>query len=274
MAGRTRVAVVQLGARLGDTESNLAHLRDALRRAVSRDASLVVFPECYLTGYMFDSRAAVEAAALDVSGREISAVAGLCAQLDVHIVVGFLEDAGDRIFNTAALIGPDGLVGCHRKRHLPYLGADRFVDEPAGLDPPVFTLPFARVGLAVCYEIRFPEVARTLALSGADVIALPTCWPLQSRILAEHFTRVRAAENFVYLLVANRNDHEEQTTYLGLSQIVDPAGHLVAAADEDHEDIMVADIDVEQARDKSIIFREGEFEVWPWRDRRPLTYRI
>ena len=143
----------------------------------------------------------------------------------MEIVVGLLERRSKRFHNSAARIGPHGLAGIHRKRHLPYLGADRFVDEPeGGLRP--FNTSVGRLGIAICYEIRFPEVMRSLALAGSDFIALPTNWPIQSALLAEYFTRVRAAENFMYFLVASRADCEGGTELLGQSQIVDPLGEV------------------------------------------------
>jgi predicted amidohydrolase len=114
---------------------------------------------------------------------------------------------------------------------------------------------------------------RTLALAGAEIIALPTNWPLQASILGDHFTRVRAAENLVYLLVSNRGDAERGTEFLGKSQIVDPLGEVLASTDRD-DALLVASIDLARARDKKITFQKGEFELSPWRDRRPATYRL
>jgi predicted amidohydrolase len=171
------------------------------------------------------------------------------------------------------VIGPSGTIGIHRKRHLPFLGADRFVDEPDTLEPSLFDTRAGRLGVAICYEIRFPEVMRTLALGGADFIALPTNWPVQSVLLATAFTKVRAAENFVYLLVSNRADAEGDADFLGHSQIVDPLGQVIADAGQ-REGLLSADVDVARARNKTITFKAGEFEVSPWKDRRPATYRL
>ncbi|MCQ4633613.1 carbon-nitrogen hydrolase family protein [Shinella sp. CPCC 100929] len=96
----------------------------------------------------------------------------------MEVVVGFLERVGPKLDNVAAIIGPRGVTGIHRKRHLPFLGADRFVVS-------IFETAVGKVGVAICYEIRFPEVSRTLALAGADFIALPTNWPVQSVLLAD-----------------------------------------------------------------------------------------
>jgi predicted amidohydrolase len=129
-----------------------------------------------------------------------------------------------------------------------------------------------RIGIAICYEIRFPEVIRTLALAGAELVVLPTAWPTQSSVLAEHFTRVRAAENFVYLLAANRPDVERGVQFLGRSSITGPMGERLTEAGPGAE-LIVAAVDPSRTHDKRIVVEEGVFEVSPWSDRRPALYK-
>jgi 5-aminopentanamidase len=267
------VAVAQVPARLGDVRANLDAMDGYLREAAAKQAKLLVLPECYLSGYMFDDRENAVASAISIDSDEIREIVALCAKYDIEVIVGFLEASGDKLYNSAAVIGAGGVTGIHRKRHLPFLGADRFVDEPPGTDLSLFETRVGKVGVAICYEIRFPEIMRSLALAGADFIALPTNWPVQSVILAEQFTRVRAAENFIYLLVANRADAEGDATFLGQSQIIDPLGAVIGNSGRT-EGVMVATVDVERARNKTITVKAGEFEVSPFKDRRPATYRI
>lgn len=273
MSNIVTVAVAQVPAKLGDVRANLDAMDGHLRDTVARDAKLLVLPECYLSGYMFADRASAAAGAISAGGSEIREIVALCAKHDVEVIVGFLEADGDKLYNSAAVVGASGVIGVHRKRHLPFLGADRFVDEPPGTELSLFETRVGKVGVAICYEIRFPEIMRSLALAGADFIALPTNWPVQSTILAEQFTRVRAAENFIYLLVANRADAEGDATFLGQSQIVDPLGTVIGNSGRS-EGVMAASIDVERARNKTITVRAGEFEISPFKDRRPATYRI
>jgi 5-aminopentanamidase len=273
MSEMIKVAVAQMGSVLGDVKGNLARVASWAKAAAENRISLIVFPECILSGYMFKDRKELAASSVSADGPELAALEDLCKTYDTTVVVGYCELAREGIFNSAAVIGPEGTIGTHRKRHLPFLGADRFTDEPPGREPPIFNTPIGRVGVAICYEIRFPEVFRTLALGGADIIALPTSWPEQSNILATHFTRVRAAENFVYVLAANRHDSERDIQFLGASQIVDPTGCVCALA-ERNEGLASATFEPDLARNKRIVFREGEFEVSPWLDRRPETYRL
>jgi predicted amidohydrolase len=267
------VAVAQVPARIGDVRANLEAMDGFMREAAEKQARLLVLPECYLSGYMFDDRAAAAAAAISADSAEIGEIVALCGKHDVEVIVGFLETDGDKLYNSAAVIGPSGVIGVHRKRHLPFLGADRFVDEPPGTDLSLFETRVGKVGVAICYEIRFPEIMRSLALAGAEFVALPTNWPVQSAILAEQFTRVRAAENFIYLLVANRADAEGDATFLGQSQIIDPLGAVIGNSGRS-QGLLVASVDIERARNKTITIKAGEFEVSPFKDRRPATYHI
>ena len=171
MAEPARIAVAQIGSVLGDVDKNLARVGEWIRSAADDRISLVVFPECTLSGYMFENRAEVEAASVVAGGRELAEIVGWCRAHKIIVVVGYLERASDGIFNTASVIGPDEFIGTHRKQHLPMLGADRFVNEPTDVDPSVFNTPIGRVGVAICYEIRFPEVFRTLALAEDGVPA-------------------------------------------------------------------------------------------------------
>ncbi|MGJ7043615.1 putative amidohydrolase [Shinella sp. BE166] len=127
----------------------------------------------------------VDACAIEQDGPELEQVRLLCAKHSMEVVVGFLERVGPKLYNVAAIIGLSGVTGIHRKPHLPFLGADRFVDEAEGVDVSVFETAVGKVGVAICYEVRFPEVSRTLALAGADFIALPTNWPVRSVLLAD-----------------------------------------------------------------------------------------
>ena len=101
-----------------------------------------------------------------VPGPSTAAIGAVCSELGVYVVVGLLERAGERLYNSAALVGPEGLVGVHRKAHLPVLGVDRFVD-PGDLPPVVYETEVGRIGMGICYELMFPEYTRVLALSGA-----------------------------------------------------------------------------------------------------------
>lgn len=266
-----KISVAQIHPVAGNPGQTIVKVAELSRQTAEQGSRLIAFPECLLTGGSFDSREDLERGAIDVD--QLEPLLQVSAQTGIHIVVGFYERRPDAIFNTAALIGPQGIIGLHRKRHLPFMIGDRFTDVPQAWQAPVFDTEIGRIGLAICYEIRFPEVVRTLALEGADIVVLPAAWPEQARMLPELFSTVRAAENMVYFLAPNRNDMDGGMQFIGSSHIIEPSGKtLVRGGLEDG--VFTVEIDVAKARDKSLIREPGVFEVHPFRDRQPETYRI
>jgi predicted amidohydrolase len=264
-----RVAVAQLDPSLGEPERNLETCLARLEEAASDGAQLLVLPECAIPGYMFDSLEEGLSFAEEVPGPSVEALERECARLSMHAVCGLLQRDGDLLRNAAVLVGPDGLIGTYWKTHLPFLGVDRFVTPGDELD--VYDTPLGRIGLEICYDLRFPEVTRTLALKGADIVAHPTNFPVAARIQTELITVARAAENRIFLLSANRVGKERRGEFCGWSQIVDPYGTRLAEAGETGEALLVAEIDVEKARDKDYVI-PGEYELYLFGHRRPELY--
>jgi predicted amidohydrolase len=236
---------------------------------VAAGAQLLVLPECAIPGYMFDSGEEALAYAEEIPGPSTEALQRECARIDLYVVCGLLERDGDALRNAAVLVGPDGLIGTYRKTHLPFLGVDRFVTPGDAL--PVFDTPLGRIGIEICYDLRFPEVTRTLALRGADMVAHPTNFPMAAKIQTELITVARAAENRIYLLTANRVGRERSGEFCGWSQIVDPFGKRLAEAGEREETLLVAEVDIEKARDKDYVI-PGEYELYLFGHRRPELY--
>ncbi len=129
-----------------------------------------------------------------------------------------------------------------------------------------------RIGFVICYALRFPESARALALQGAHIIVQPPSFPDSARLLVDHFCIVRACENRVFVVVANRPDVEDGVKFIGNSQIVSPAGAILARASEDHEETVMATITPADASEKDIVRVPGEYETRLFRDRRPELY--
>lgn len=265
------VAVGQIGAQLADVEANLATCLDAAESAADLGAKLLVLPELALSGYMFESRQEAEDLAIIPEGREMVELQQAAARTGVALVVGLVERDGSALYNAAVLVEPSRRVSGYRKMHLPTLGGDRFLDPGNDSEPVVVETDVGRIGLAICYDLRFPESARSLALAGADLIAQPSNWPPEAWMLADHFAPVRACENRVFVAIANRCDVERGVHFMGRSQIVDPSGQVLVDAGDD-ENLVTAEIDVDQARDKSIVVKPGEYEVHLFRDRRPDLY--
>ena len=257
------LAGVQMDPKLMDKEANLAAMIDAVEQAVAKGARLVVFPECALTGYCFDSRQeALPYAESHSPGPPPGSWKVFCRRTRAYLAVGMLEKDGDRCFNAAVLIGPEGVVGKYRKVHLPYLGVDRFVD-PGDLGFGVHQTRLGRIGLNICYDGSFPESARTMALEGADMILLPTNWPTGAEEFAEFLVNARGLENKVYSVAVNRVGRERGFRFIGRSRIADPSGRTLALAGPEEEDIIFGEIDPSAARDKHITRVPGKHEIQP-----------
>jgi 5-aminopentanamidase len=264
-----RVAVAQTDPKLTEVDRNLETCVKRLDEAANDGAQLLVLTECAISGYMFDSAEEALPFAEEIPGPSSEVLERECRRLGMHVVCGMLERDGDALHNSAVLIGPDGLIGTYRKTHLPFLGVDRFVVP--GDELPVYETPLGRIGLEICYDLRFPEVTRTLALKGADIVAHPTNFPLAARPQTEFITRARAAENRVYVLTSNRIGKERSAEFCGWSQIVEPHGARLAEAGAEEEALLVADVDLERARDKDFVI-PGEYEIYLFGHRRPDLY--
>ncbi len=266
-----RVAGVQMDIQIGNPQANLERIAARLSEAVDAGAQLTVFPECTTTGYCFESLNEAKRMSETVDGHSVSSVKALCRDNQTMVVFGFLESAGDQIFNSLVLVGPSGLMGIYRKIHLPYLGVDRFT-TPGNRPFEVIETPSIRIGLNICYDSAFPEAARSLALQGADLIALPTNWPPTSSLTADIVPNTRALENHVYFMAVNRIGTERGFEFVGKSKICNPCGESLAFANHARETILYGDIDPEFARQKHIVSQPGQHEIHRMNDRRPEAY--
>lgn len=267
-----KIAGSQMDIALGDKQHNLTRMLDRLREAASNGAELIVFPECALTGYCFESVEAAAPFAESVPGPATEEFTAACRELGVHVVFGLLEsNAEGGVFNATALVGPDGLVGSYRKVHLPFLGVDMF-SSFGDQQFAVHQAGAAKVGMNICYDAAFPEAARTLALLGADIIALPTNWPPGAENTAAYTVNSRAMENGVYYIAVNRVGTEAGFTFIGSSRICDPFGSTLAEANRTEETILYADIDLERARNKRFDRAPGLHAIDRIADRRPEMY--
>lgn len=273
-----RVAAVQMDVRLGDAARNLSRMGDFAAEAARQGAKLVVFPECALTGYCFDSREEAARFAEPLPGPATAAIEAFCRELGIHAVFGLIERAApqttgrsERIFNALALVGPNGLLARYRKVHMPHLGLDHFAD-PGDRPFEVHATPLCRLGMSICYDGAFPESARALALAGAELIVLPTNWPRGAEEFALYGINTRALENVVYYLSADRVGEERGFRFIGLSRIVDPYGRTLAEADGSSEAVILATVDPALARAKRIDRVPGKHWIDRFGDRRPEFY--
>lgn len=264
-----RIACVQANVKFNDPAANIANAIAKIEELASAGVEFVVFPEAFLTGYCVGTRRDAERIAIDASA--LQPLQTCVERLGTIVVIGFAECADGELFNTAALIEPGVPMRFYRKTHLPFLGYDRFVR--AGDALPTFDTRIGRIGILICYDLRPPEAARALALKGADLIVLPTNWPVGATAAARPVSVVRALENKVFLATCNRVGEENGFRFIGLSKILDPYGAALAEA-QDEETTILADIDLAVARNKRNVIIPGEYELAIFDSRRPDLYGV
>jgi predicted amidohydrolase len=235
-----RLAVYQGTGDFLDKAANLARMERLAATAAQQGAGLLMLPEIYLSGYNLGDDCARMAEPVD--GSSAQEAARIAKQHGIALLYGYAESDGEAIFNSILLIGADGEpLANYRKVHL-FGAEEKRLFEP-GQDYVTAQLGEITIGLAICYDVEFPEFIRTLVLKGADLIAVPTCltppyWEIPTSIL-----RARAYENQVFLAYANHSGAERELTYIGMSAIVGPDGKDIQRAGNESEALLVAEID-------------------------------
>jgi predicted amidohydrolase len=253
----TRIACCRLAPRVGE----LAFNRDLVLRALEDvEADIVVLPELVTSGYVFASReeaASVAIGADDALLREWGAFGAI-------VVGGFCEAGADgNLYNSAAIVDASGVLAVYRKTHL--WDRERLIFTPGDAAPPVLETPFGRLGVLICYDIEFPEMPRSLALRGADLICAPVNWPVIERPPAgehppEQLTAMSSARvNRVFMAVCDREGTERGVEWVGGTAVIDENGWIAGAS--------AADVDLARARDKVFSGLSDAFA-----DRRPELY--
>jgi predicted amidohydrolase len=238
--------------------------------AAEQGIELLVFPECTLTGYVFKNFEEAFKYSETVPGESTKKIERICNKFKITTVVGLLEEDNGKLYNTCVLITPEGLIGKYRKTHTLCLGVDRYVSPGENLQ--VFQLSQGKMGILICYDMRFPEPARVLALKGAQVILNPANLPMNAEVYANFLNRTRACENRVFIINANRVGEERGTQFIGRSQIIDCSGKIIAEGSGVSEEIIKGEIILKDADVKHIVNVPGEYEFDIFKDRRPEIY--
>ncbi len=269
---KKRIAGIQTNVDFADPSRNLDRMIQWINDDRVAGAHLVVFPECMLTGYCFESAEEALAVAQTIPGPATSSVAEACRSSGCYVAFGMVErDHHSRLFNSCALVGPEGLVAVYRKVHLPYLGVDRFVTR--GEEPfAVHEIDGLRVGMHICYDGSFPESSRCLALLGADLLILPTNWPPGADTFAKYLPNARALENHVYFMSVNRVGTERGFTFIGQSRLCDTNGNPISEAPAAGEFVVSGEIDLSIPRNKRLVRVPGKHVIDRFADRCPQYY--
>ena len=260
-----KIASAQMNVRLGESAYNFVHAEELVRRAAADGADVVMLPETWNLGF-FPKEGLADMA--DPNGEKVQRVFGtLARELHVNIVAGSAATVrGEKVFNTAYVFDREGAcVASYDKTHLfTPMGEHEYFTPGDHLC--TFTLDGVKCGLIICYDLRFPELTRSLVLQGCDLLFVPAEWPKVRMLHWQTLNRARAIENQIFLACCNGCGTAGETVYGGHSAIYDPWGEVKAEAGE-QEEIILADCDFavkEQIRSSINVFR----------DRRPEMYKL
>jgi predicted amidohydrolase len=245
MPEKVNVALAQISCKVGDKKHNINVMKKNIKRAKEKGANLVIFPELSLTGYL--NRDLAYELAEPIPDSSIYSLEDIAKKENIHIVFGMpekSEKAHAVLYNTAVLLGPDGLIGKYRKMHLP---THSVFEEKRyfrlGYEAPVFETELGKMGLTICYDMFFPEISRLLRLKGSQLIICISASPAVRSRFFEVFTAARALENTVFLAYVNLVGVENGLQFWGGSRIIAPDGSILAKAKYDEEDLVIGTMD-------------------------------
>ena len=238
-----QAAAIQFTVTQGDVDANLAYVREALARVAAQGANLAVLPEMWPCGFAYKT---LNELALRTEGI-VAELLELSRKLKLVIVGSMPEPNGDKVFNTIHVIDNGTLAGVYRKIHLfSLLGEDRaFAGGNSWL---LAETSIGKVGVIICYDLRFPELSRRLAVEGAQVICVPAQWPKPRQEHWRTLLRARAIENQLFVVSCNACGIIGKLDFFGMSMIIDPKGELLAEAGEGEGEI-IAPLDLQAMND-------------------------
>jgi predicted amidohydrolase len=250
-----------MDCRFGQPEANEAQAEALITEAARRGSDLVLLPELWRSGY---DLAHGPRYAAPLGTGPFAWLAELAQTQNLWIASALLEVREGEIYNTATLFSPRGeLSGLYRKVHLfGLMEEDRYL--AAGNSAPILELPWGRAALAICYDLRFPELFRRYALEGATLIMLPAQWPRRRVDAWRTLLRARAAENQLFVLGCNRVGRNGNTVFGGHSAIIDPWGNVVLEGGETSL-LLTAAVELEQVA-------QARQHIPVFQDRRPDVY--
>ena len=260
----TIIGVGQAEFRVGDLAYNRAAIRSLLDEAGEKRVEILVLPELASSGYVFDGSQEAKACAEPVPDGPVSRMLADWSRPGRLVCAGICEQSGDGLYNAAPVFADGRCLGVYRKAHLFMKEGEIF--QPGQEPPPVYPYKDFRIGVMICFDWAFPEMARVLALAGAQLILHPSNLVLPYCMQA---MLTRSIENRVFTATANRTGLERGTLFSGSSQITSPQGERLVQAGQEFSGVITADVDLTQADNKWITPYNHVFQ-----DRRPELYQV
>jgi predicted amidohydrolase len=269
LAGPLRVRCHELAPVLGDVTTNLRAIAGSIARAAQDGIDLLVLPELATSGYHLRSRSHARSAAIAADGTELSAVAAVVPD-GMHVVAGFCESVADAVFSSAVVIASSGVVTVYRKTHL--WGEERMLFDAGDQPAPVVDLGRFRLGVLVCFDLEYPEMPRSLALRGADMIAAPVNWPRVPRPAGERPPELiqamgSARASGVAIACCDRSGLENGEEWTRGSGVVSQEGWVISteSSEKNGQRILDASVPLATSRDVRVATIVG---------RRPELYSV
>ena len=236
-----KVALIQMDIELGKVEVNQSKALNLIHEASRLGAKVIALPELWTTGYDLKN---IKALAYKSHDKTLRLLRELAEMLKINIFTGSIaEFDGDNIYNTAYYINSEGhILNKYRKIHLFKL-MDEHKYLSSGTELKVFQTESFKAGTMICYDIRFPELARKLSIDGATILFIPAEFPEPRKNHWRILNMARAIENQVYVVAINRVGQDQNSIFFGSSMIIDPWGEIIAEGGSD-EEILIADIDL------------------------------
>jgi predicted amidohydrolase len=252
-------AAIQFNVKQGDVDANLAYVREALPRVAAQGANLAVLPEMWSSGFAYKN---LNELALRTGGI-LAELLELSKKLKLVIVGSMPEPNGNKVFNTIYVADNGTLAGVYRKIHLfSLLGEDRaFSGGDSWL---LADTSIGKVGVIICYDLRFPELSRRLAVEGAQVICVPAQWPKPRQEHWRTLLRARAIENQLFVVSCNACGIIGKLDFFGMSMIIDPKGEVLGEMGGNEGEI-IAPLDLQSMID-------WRAQIPCFNDRRPECY--
>ena len=239
---KVKVALAQIAPEMCDIPANIEKMKQTLSET---DAELVVFPEMFTTGYM--CRDEHFRLAGGMGGQTVSEIREMAKETGKHIITGIGIKEGRRLYNSALYVSPDGDMRRYDKMFLPTFGPfEEKIYFTAGKEPVMVETPFGRIGLIICYDLFFPELARYYALNGADILVVLSASPSVTRKFFENIMVSRAIENTAFLLYANLVGTELNLTFWGGDTVVGPRGDIKAKGPYFEEAVVESVLDMDE----------------------------
>jgi len=255
-----RISIIQIDVLAGDVEANRKKALELIEEGGRRKSDFIVLPELWNVGYALDRLSVL---AEPSNGETVSMLKGLARKYNAYIIGSIAELRNGKIYNTVPLTAPEGVIGAYSKIHMfkPFSEHEYFsYGDRLGL----FKTKIGNIGIAICYDLRFPDLFRYLALGDAKIVFIPAAFPN----LLDHWRHLlyaRAMENQIFIVATNRIGKHGEFSFFGHSMAINPSGEIIVEAGG-NEAILTFDIKIE-------IIDEARRKVFHLENRKPEVYK-